>query len=313
MKLLKLCAAAIVATFAQPALAANCATVTFTGPTAVSGWNPLTSSTGTATFTATATRDTNGTTRRSARIIFLDNDTGTTVLNLAGTPNGPRYEIRDSASSVVSAPSGTAPPSSSTGAQFSWGNSGSNVSGPITLSVSILPNSSNQDFIGGTIYTEALKYSIQCFAQGGGLLLSDMGVAGAPTLSLTIPKVISLTSASSASVNFGNFTATTDTVQIKLKSTSSVNVGVETLYGTASANQMVLAGASSPYSPNSTIPYSMMLNGTAVFHGSLRPNQTRGGQSETTYPLVLTLSGIPSGKIAGNYSDTITLTLTPGS
>jgi hypothetical protein len=32
------------------------------------------------------------------------------------------------------------------------------------------------------------------------------------------------------------------------------------------------------------------------------------------WPLVLTLTeGIPSGKVAGSYSDTITLTLSPGS
>ena len=294
--------------FAPPALA--CVNVAFTGPTEVSGWNPLTGGTGVATFTATATRMSS--TTRSARIIFRDGDSGTTFLGPNGSPNGPRYEIKDPGGVIVSAPVSTAPLNTGPGPHFSWGNNTTtDVSGPINFTISVLPNSSNQDFVGGTPYSEALTYSIQCFLNNNNP--QNPAITGsAPTISLTVPRVISLTSASAAAINFGNFTSTSDTVNIMLKSTSTVNVSVNTLFGSSSTNQMVLSGASMPYATNATIPYSMTLNGAAVFKGSLRPNQTRGGQIGATYPLVLTLPGQPSGKIAGNYSDTITLTLTPG-
>ena len=229
----------------------------------------------------------------------------------AGAENQ-EHGIKDPAGVIVSAPASTTPSTTGPGPHFSWGNnSSSNISNPITFTVFVLPNSSNQDFVGGITYLEALKYSIQCYLGNGNAQSSNATVA-APTISLTVPRVISLTSASAAAINFGNFTSTSDTVNIMLKSTSSVNVSVNTLFGSSSTNQMVLSGASMPYATNATIPYSMTLNGAAVFKGSVRPNQTRGGQNGTTYPLVLTLPGQPSGKIAGNYSDTITLTLTPG-
>jgi hypothetical protein len=285
--------------------AAACATVTFTTPT-ISGWNPLTGTNGTASFTANVTRITTGPSIRSARIIFLDNQTGVTNV---GT-SGPQYEVRDPSNNVVSAASGTAVPTSSTVTQFTWGNGGTDLSSS-TFTVQVLPTAS-QDFIAGTNYSEQLKYSIQCFGAPSARppLGADTNVAGAPTLSLTVPSLLTITTGSAATINFGNFTTTTQPVNIGLKSTSSINVAVST----TNINQMVLAGAVTPFPTNSVIPYTMTLNGDAIANGSSLTNRPRATVAGTNWPLVLTLSGgLPSGKIAGSYQDTITLTLTPGS
>ena len=76
---------------------------------------------------------------------------------------------------------------------------------------------------------------------------------------------------------------------------------------------MVLAGAVSPYPTHSVIPYTMTLNGDAIANGTSLTNRPRAGVAGSNWPLVLTLpEGLPSGKLAGSYADTITLTLTPG-
>jgi hypothetical protein len=126
---------------------------------------------------------------------------------------------------------------------------------------------------------------------------------------VSIKKVVSITTAGPQTINFGNFTTTSQQLQVGVKSTSSIDVNVQT----ANTNQMVLAGAVSPYPANSSIPYTMTLNGTTVSNGTSLTNQTRAGVAGMSWPLLLNLTGgLPSGKIAGTYSDTITLTLTPG-
>ena len=107
----------------------------------------------------------------------------------------------------------------------------------------------------------------------------------------------------------GSFTTSAQTVQVLVKSTTSINVGLSTLNG----SKMVLAGAVSPFPTNSTIPYTMTYAGTSIASGGSLSNQTRAGVGGASRALVLTLTGgLPSGKIAGSYSDTITLSLTPG-
>ena len=286
------------------AQATNCATVTFSAPT-ISGWNPLTGANGSASFTATATRITTVPSVRMARIIFLDNDTGVTKIGTAG----PQYDVLDGSGNVVSAQSGTSVPTSSSIIQFSWGNGGSNVN-TANFTVRVLPTAT-QDFIAGTSYSEALKYSIQCFGAppGNAVLGADTNVSGAPTLSLTVPSLLSITTAGPYNVNFGSFTSTTSNVNIGLKSTSSINVTLSTTNG----SEMVLSGAVSPFPTNSVIAYTMTLNGTAISSGP-QINLARAGVSGALWPLVLTLQNnqLPTGKLAGGYSDTITLTLTPG-
>jgi hypothetical protein len=298
MRLLKVGAAMVAMVGATPAFAANCAALSFS-PTTISfngTWDPINPAQKTATFTATFNPVPSST--KTIRLIFLDNDSGSPIrLGSAG----PQYHVTLS-SADYAFKSGTLVSTMPFVAV--------NGSTSLTFTVSV-PANSGEDFVGGATFTESLKYTIECFNNGGSSVGLDTLQPGIP-ISLTIPRVISLTSASAATVNFQNFTSTTDTTNIQLRSTSSVNVAIDTLYGTTAVNQMVLSGTSSPYPTNSAIPYSMTLNGTAVFKASSLVNQTRGGQIGTTYPLILTLPALPTGKIAGNYSDTITLTLTPG-
>jgi hypothetical protein len=278
--------------------AANCASVSFGTPTAISGWNPLNNGTGVSTFTATATRDSNSV--RSARIVFADNQAGTTFIGTAG----PQYEINDSLSNQVSGPLGNTAPTSNSITQFSWGSGqGSSNDSTTTFTIRVLPSAST-DWVSGTNYTELLQYSIQCFGQ-----TSTMGSASgsASTISLTIPSLLQLTTGSPQTIDFGSFTTATQTLQVGVKSTSSINLSV------TSGDQMVLAGAVAPYPNNAVIPYTMTLNGDTIANGTSLSNRPRAGVSGSSWPLVLTLTGgVPSGKLAGSYSDTITLTLTPG-
>ena len=98
-----------------------------------------------------------------------------------------------------------------------------------------------------------------------------------------------------------------------MKSTSSLNVAVSsTSYTQSSVTQLVRSGAVTPYPANSVIPYSMTFNGASITPSAALANHQRAGVLGSDYVLLLTLPGVPSGKLAGSYSDTITLTITPG-
>ena len=185
------------------------------------------------------------------------------------------------------------------------GSGGNSVA--VSLQFTVLANTT-EDFVGGASFTETLNYGIQCFQQNG----NSNGTAGpltGPPVTVTIPKLVSITTGSPATINFGSFSTATQTLQVGLKSTSSVNVTV----ATSNVNQMVLAGAVMPYPSNSVIPYTMSLDGVTVANGSSLSNRPRATVGGTNWPLILSLTGgVPSGKLAGGYSDTITLTLTPG-
>lgn len=277
------------------AKAATCGNVSFSpASTSFTDWNPIAPAQKTATFTATISAIPSS--ARTVRIIFLDNEaTSPTRFGTAG----PQYGITNGATTFSSPSSGTPALAN----QFSL-TSGS-VAPSFTIAVPANPGVT--DWVGGTAYSEALRYTIQCFNNGGANVATDTLQAG-PTISLTIPKLVSITTGSPATINFGSFSVATQTLQVGLKSTSSVNVGVST----SNANKLLLSGAGTPDTINS-INYSMTLNGDAIANGSSLTNRPRAGVAGTNWPLVLTLTdGIPSGKLAGTYSDTITLTLTPG-
>jgi len=285
-------ALALVAT--EPAWAANCATVSFS-PTApaIPTWDPINGAQVQTTFTATVGSLTPGANRY--RIIFLDNDSASPIRIGSGTTN-PQYSIRIGGTDYAFPSTGT-----------TAGNGIDNTAGTLTFTLAVPANTAARDYLGGTTYSEALRYTIECYNNGGSKGVDSL--QSAVTLSLTIPKIVSITTASPQTIDFGSFTTTSQNLNVGLKSTSSVNVAVSTAKG----GQMVLAGAVSPYPPNSVIPYTMTLNGVSVANGTNLTNQTRAGVAGATWPLVLTLTGgLPTGKIAGGYSDTITLTLTPG-
>jgi spore coat protein U-like protein len=181
------------------------------------------------------------------------------------------------------------------------------TSGTVTFTLRIIGNFPGSDYVRGTVFSESLKYSIRCFDGNGKQGEIDSSQSPGPAPSVNVPSVVLVTTAGPQTINFGNFTTATQTLQVGVKSTSSVNVAVN------SGDQMVLAGAVAPYPSNSVIPYTMTLNGDTIANGTTLTNRPRAGVNGTDWPLVLNLTGgVPSGKLAGTYSDTITLTLTPG-
>lgn len=296
---------------ATAAMAASCANISASPATpSIPQWNPINPAAQEGTFSLTVTRVSNST--KSVRLIFLDANSNATPVRI-GTAAGPRYQIINTDSGeTISFPSGTQIVSQSiSSTQFG---SGANNSVTVNMKVRILANSTPvEDFTGGNVFTETLNYAAACFKNsgngGGGVNGTDSGTASNLTLSLTIPKLVSIVTATPATINFGNFTTTTQQAQISVKSTSTLNVSAST----TNTGRLVRNGAGAAPPLNSYIPYSMKFNNVSITPGTTLTNQARAGVLGSSYPLLLTLTdGIPSGKLAGTYSDTITLTITPG-
>ena len=292
------------------AAAASCANISVSPATpSIPQWNPINPAAQEGTFTVTVTRVANST--KSVRLIFLDLDNNATPVRI-GTTAGPRYQIINTDSGeTISFPSGTQISSQSI-SSIQFGN-GANASVTVNMKVRILANSSPvEDFTGGNVFTETLKYAAACFTNSGngngGANGTDSGSGSNLTLSLTIPKLASIVTATPATINFGNFTTTTQQAQVSVKSTSALNVSAST----TNTGKLVRNGAGASPPLNSYIPYSMQFNTVTITPGTTLSNQNRAGVIGSSYPLSLTLTdGIPSGKLAGTYSDTITLTITP--
>jgi len=301
--------ALLAAAAANPALAAQCATVSFSpGSVSVPGWNPITPGAQQASFTMMLTRVNTATT--GIRIIFTDsNDSSQPVkLGTSGTASGPQYQVLDPSGNNIVYPLNTSISAVKPTPLVEYLNKNSNNTVSVSLRVYVPSNTPGTDFGNGT-YGETLSYIIQCTNSGNNNNPID-GPTSGPAVSLTIPNLVSLTTASAATLDFQNFTSLTQSLNVGLKSTGPVNVAID------STNKllMVRAGAASPYPDNSTIAYLMSLRSTNIPSlPAMLTNQPRAGVAGTTWPLVLSLPSTPSGKIAGSYSDTITLTLTPGS
>jgi hypothetical protein len=287
-------------------MAASCATLSISPASpAVPTWDPIQPALQEASFTATLSPVSSSTKR--ARLIFLDADSNISPLRLqSGT--GPRYEIVNTATgATVSFPMNTQIASQTVPlTQFNNGNSPAVA---IPMKVRIPANLNPvEDFVGGTTFAEMLRYSVQCFKANGADNGSDTGVVSGLNVSVTIPRLARLTTSSPVTINFGNFTTMTQQVQVALRSTSSLNISVTTVNG----SRMVRVGTPAPFPQNAMIPYTMRYNGNPIAPGVPLANQTRAGVLGASFPLQLQLGGIPSGKLAGSYSDTITLTVTPG-
>lgn len=293
---------------AQPAFGQNCATVSVSPATpTIPAWNPINPALQEATLTATIQRVNSNS--RSARLIFLDANSSASPTRV-GTSSGPKYQvINTDTGATVSFPQGTSV-AGQTVATTNLPNGAGGNSVTVNLKVQILANNSPvEDFVGGTAFSETLNYAIQCFNNSGGPTGVDNLATSNLTASLTIPRLVSITAATPTTLNFGSFTTDNQTGQISVKSTSSLNVSVSTTNG----SQMVRSGAVAPYPANSVIPYTLQFNGVTLAPGSPLTNQTRAGVLGSTFPLKLTLvGGLPSGKLAGSYSDTVVVTITPG-
>ena len=286
--------------FAGPAMAASCLTVSGSPATpAIPQWNPLDGQPVEVTLNATVTRESAST--KSAQWIFLDNSNATPPQ--IGT-TGPRYEILNvsSGSAKISWPKGTSP---ATGVQVQFNNKNDAT---INIKVRILGNN-GENFTGGTRFQETLAYAAQCFkANGGDNGLDSFGQSGL-RLDLTIPKVLSISTSSAAEINFGNFSNNKEKAIIRLFSTSPLKVSAATVN-----NGKLMAGTST--ADNAVIPYQMQFGVDGASLKSLPIGTTidadQAGVGGNNYALNLTLAGSgATGKIAGTYSDTITLTITP--
>lgn len=300
-------------TVTDPVLAAQCATVSFSpGNVSVPNWNPITPAAQQASFTMTLTRVSTAT--NAIRIIFTDsNDSSQPVkLGTNGTVSGPQYQVLDPSGNNVVYPLNTSITAVKPTPLVEYQSKSSNNTVSVGFRVYVPANTPGTDFPNGT-YGETINYVIQCTNSGNNTNPVD-GPTSGPALSLIIPNLVSLTTASAATLDFQNFTSLTQQLYVGLKSTGPVNVAIDS----TNKLKMVRTGATAPYPDNSTISYLMSLNtGNGATNIPVLPttltNQMRAGVAGTSWPLVLSLSSTPSGKVAGSYSDTITLTLTPGS
>lgn len=300
-KFLAASALPVVMAAAGPALAANCAPISVTTSPGTLNYDPIKAvAATTTTFTVTfgpmvVSSDAN------VRLIFTDSATGTPIK--IGS-SGPQYSILAAGGGTVSFVKDTVA-SSQTGVALISAPSGSNTK-TATYTVS-LPVNSTTDFVGGTSYTENLGYSLQCYKANGTITGTDASTS-LTTLNSTITNVLSVITASPQTLDFGNFTSASQTLQVGLKSTNSINVSVST----QNSSTMVLSGATAPFTTSNSIPYTMTFNGAALSSSGTN-NVSRASVTGSTYPFIMSLTGgVPSGKLSGTYSDVITLTFTPG-
>jgi spore coat protein U-like protein len=285
------------------AFAANCATVTFT-PSApsIANWNPINGLAQETGFTIRVTPVAANT--RSARLIFLDADTANLPLKVQDF--GPRYDIINTATSeILSFPRNTSVTSSTVQLlQFPKARTPANLSLRLRLPANQNPV---EDYEGGRTYSETLRYAVQCFKINGDSNGIDQDVISGFTLSYTTPRLAQFNTAGPINLDFGNFTSPNQTARITIRSTSRISMSAVT----ANGGRMVRQGSNASPSENATIPYSILFNGRQVIPGQRLSGLERAGIAGANLPLVLQLNGIPSGKLAGSYSDTITLTIEP--
>ena len=301
-------ASGVASLWVQPAFAAQCATVSFSpSSVAVPNWDPISPGAQQASFAMTVTRVSTST--NSIKIIFLDsNDQSQPVkLGVVNSTSGPQYQVLDPSGNNVVYPKGTSISSLKLTPLVEYQSKSSPNSVTRTFRVYVPANTPGMDFSNGT-YGETLNYAVQCLNSGNNSNPVD-GPTSGPAASLTIPNLVSLTTASAATLDFQNFTSLSQQLNVGLKSTGPVNVAINSANNLA----MVRSGAASPYPDNSKIVYSLKLNNNSITANPFNlTNQPRAGVGGTSWPLVLSLPSTPSGKVAGSYSDTITLTLTPG-
>lgn len=278
-----------------------CATVSFSPASiSITNWDPINGAQLEFNFQSTINRASSST--KKFRMIFRDTNNNSSPLRVGLA--GPIYQVQTSAGENVSFPQGTMVNVTSPTGLDAIATDAASVQA--NFKIVIPANAAQQDFVGNANFSESPTWAIQCLNNGGQADGTATGTG--PALSLTIPKLVSIVTAGPQTLNFGSFTIALQQLNIGLKSTSNISVAV----ATQNNNQLALANAPTPFAANSVIPYTMTLNGKAITNGTLLTNETRAGVAGTSWPFVLSLTGgLPSDKVAGTYSDTITLTLTP--
>lgn len=289
--------------FSTGAFAANCATVTFTPSNpSIANWNPINGLAQETGFTIRVTPVAPST--RSARLIFLDTDTNTLPLKIQDS--GPRYDIINTATGeILSFPRSALVTSSTVQTlQFPKARTPANLSLRLRLQANQNPV---EDYEGGRTYSETLRYAVQCFKTNGDTNGIDQDVISTLTLTYTTPRLAQFNTAGPVNLDFRNFTATSQTARINMRSTSRIAMSAVTSNG----GRMVRRGSNASASENAVIPYSIIFNGRQLVPGQRLNGLERAGIAGANLPLVLQLDGIPSGKLAGSYTDTIILTIEP--
>src|SRR5947209_5643907 len=283
--------------WSTPALAAQCATVTFSpGSVTVPAWNPISPGAQQATFTMTLTRVSTAT--NGIRIIFTDSNDSSQPVKLGTNAgfNGPQYQVLDPSGNNVLYPLSTSVSAVKPTPLVEYQSKSSNNTATVSFRVYVPANTPGTDFGSGT-YGETLSYAIQCVNSGNNSNPVD-GPISAPAVSLMVPNLVSLTTASAATLDFQNFTSLTQQLNVGLKSTGPVNVAIDS----TNKLKMVRLGAPSPYPDNSQIPYLLSLRTVSVATlPATLTGQPRAGVAGSSWPLVLSLPSTPSGKVAGGY------------
>lgn len=283
---------------------ADCANIVVTPASPeIPQWNPLDGQAREANFTVKVRRELGG--AKSARLIFLDGNSTASPLRV-GTA-GPRYEIRNAGSTVISFPQGTQVGTATSVPTIQFNNDGEAM---LNLKVRILGNASPQEeFTGDATFTETLRYSVQCYKANGGALASDQAVLSNLQLSLTIPRLLSIVTAGPARIDFQNFTTAVQEALISIRSTSTLSVSATSAKG----SRLMMSDSDAQ---NAIIPYELRFGAGSTL-SPLPIGQVvtaeRAGVAGRNYALQLTLTeGVPNGKLAGTYRDLITLTIAPG-
>lgn len=295
----------LLACAAAPAHA--CATVSFAPAVlTVPAWDPITPAAQQVNVTMTVTRASPST--GSVRLIFLDgNDSAQPVrLGARAGSSGPFYQLLTAGGANIVYPQGTVVGATSA-PLLDFPAKGAANSIQVVLRLVVPANVPGTDFSNG-VYTETLSYAVQCLGAAG-KPNGSVGPLSGPAASLSIPNLVSLTTASAATLDFQNFTSLSQQLNVGVRSTGPVTVDIRS----ANNLRLVRQGASAPFPENSQIAYALSLRGVDIARTpALLSNQPRAGVAGTSWPLILSLPAQPAGKVAGSYSDTLTLTLTPG-
>lgn len=289
------------------ATAAACGTVTASpGTLLFSSWNPLDGQAQDLPLTLTVQRVSAST--RGVRVILHDSDTPAPPIVVSLAP-AMRYEVADNASGALIAFSRNTVIGAANAAVRPI-NGAPTTSIAINARVRVFGNSGPvADYIGGRSFTQSFLYSIQCLNQQGQVTAQDLLVPANLALTVPIPRIASIVTARPSVIDFGNFTTTRQTILINVRSTSTLNVSANTQNG----GKMVREGTPQPWPSYATIPFNMFFWDRKIIPGGTTVSTQRAGVPGRDINFMMTLpEGLPTGKLAGSYSDVITLEVTPG-
>ena len=288
--------------------AARSACATFTAGSLQVTYDPLGQNAAyalSAPFTVTASSVTvaHQPTAQSVTVQFVDPNPGVGGQHRIGN-GGPLFHLYGSGPDAIVNASDPVTPSNAFTIVFP---SASASTGVASLQLGL---NANQDIAAGD-YATTLDLRYACHYTAGDTNPTQIQTGVLP-ISVSAPSSVRATLAggsAAASVDFGDFSQPTRTVNVNVRSTgpftiaaSSDNGGVMKLRATA-----VNGGASGS---NARIPYTVTLAGRAFTLDGTAVNFTRTGIGGSALPLTITMPGVQANR-AGLYYDHIVLTITP--